>query len=207
VHPEEQIKCEILSWSSIVKDVKRLSGLIKDSGFKIDIAVAIARGGLIPARILSDYLSIRDLTAIKVEHWGTAAMRTEKAVLKYPLNADIRDKNVLLVDDITDTGDTLRVSTEYLKSFEPRDIRTAVIIHKTCSATTPDYLVRKVQKWKWIIFPWHIWEDLTGFIKKITDSGIRDVDNIRHELKQRCNIDVKTGIVKEILAELNTHNN
>jgi len=202
VHSKEKIECEILSWSRIVKDVKRLSGLIRDAGFKIDIAVAIARGGLIPARILSDYLSIRDLTAIKVEHWGTAAVRTEKAILKYPLNADIKDKNVLLVDDITDTGDTLKVSIEYLKSFKPKDIRSAVIIHKTCSAVIPDYLVRKVGKWKWIIFPWHIWEDLTGFIKKIADSGIRDEENIRNELKQRCNIDVKTGIVKEILEEL-----
>ncbi len=202
MHSKEKIECEILSWSRIVKDVKRLSGLIRDAGFKIDIAVAIARGGLIPARILSDYLSIRDLTAIKVEHWGTVATPTEKAVLKFPLNADIKDKNVLLVDDITDTGDTLRVSIEYLKSFQPRDIRTAVIIHKTCSVITPDYFVRKVKKWKWIIFPWHIREDLTGFIKEIVDSGIRDEEDIRSELKQRCNIDVKTGIVKEILEEL-----
>lgn len=202
MHSKEKIECEILSWSRIVKDVKRLSGLIRDAGFKIDIAVAIARGGLIPARILSDYLSIRDLTAIKVEHWGTVATPTEKAVLKFPLNADIKDKNVLLVDDITDTGDTLRVSIEYLKSFQPRDIRTAVIIHKTCSVITPDYFVRKVKKWKWIIFPWHIREDLTGFIKEIVDSGIRDEEDIRNELKQRCNIDVKTVIVKEILEEL-----
>ncbi len=202
MYPNEQIKCEILSWARAVKFAKSLSGLVKYSDYKIDIAVAIARGGFVPARILCDYLSIRNLTAIKVEHWGVAATETEKAVLKYPLNADIKDKNVLLVDDITDTGDTLRVSIEYLKSFGPKEIRTAVLIHKTCSVVTPDYFVRKVEKWKWIIFPWHIWEDLTGFVKKIADSGIHDEEGIRHELKQQYNIKVNIDDVREVLSEV-----
>ena len=202
MRPKEQIKCEILSWTRTVKDARILSRLLKDSGYKIDIAVAIARGGFVPARILSDYLSIRNLTAIKVEHWGVAATETEKAVLKYPLNADIKDKNVLLVDDITDTGDTLRVSLEYLKSFGPKEIRTAVLVHKTCSVVTPDYFVRKVEKWRWLIFPWHIWEDLTGFVKKIVDSGIRDEEDIKHELKQQYNIKVNIAAVREVLSEV-----
>lgn len=191
-----------MSWERAVKDSGNLSRLIKNSGYKIDIAVAIARGGFVPARILCDYLSIRNLTAIKVEHWGIAATETEKAVLKYPLNADIKDKNVLLVDDITDTGDTLRVSLEYLRSFEPKEIRTAVLIHKTCSVITPDYFVRKVEKWKWIIFPWHIWEDLTGLVKKIADSGIHDEEDIRQELKRRYCLNVNSATMKEVLSDL-----
>jgi hypoxanthine phosphoribosyltransferase len=186
----------------IVKDAKKLSSLVKDSGYKIDIAVAIARGGLVPARILSDYLLIRDLTTIKVEHWGIAATVTEKAVIKFPLCADIKDKKVLLVDDITDTGDTLRVSIEYLKSFEPKEIRTAVLIHKTCSDVTPDYFVRKVVKWKWIIFPWHIWEDLTGFIKKIVDSGSYEEEDIRRVLRRQYNIKVNIATVRDVLSEV-----
>lgn len=191
-----------MSWERAVKDSGNLSRLIKNSGYKIDIAVAIARGGFVPARILCDYLSIRNLTAIKVEHWGIAATETEKAVLKYPLNADIKDKNILLVDDITDTGDTLRVSLEYLRSFEPKEIRTAVLIHKTCSVITPDYFVRKVEKWKWIIFPWHIWEDLTGLVKKIADSGIHDEEDIRQELKRRYCLNVNSATMKEVLSDL-----
>ena len=198
---KEQIKCELLSWRRVVNDAKSLSRLVKDSGYKIDIAVAIARGGLVPARILSDYLSIRDLTSIKVEHWGITATPSKKAVLKFPLCADIKDKNVLLVDDTTDTGDTLRVAIEYLKSFAPKEVRTAVLIHKTRSAITPDYFIRKVVKWKWIIFPWHIWEDLTEFIRRITYSGIHDEEDIRRVLKQQYNIKVNIATVREVLSE------
>lgn len=199
--PDARIKCEILSWTRVAKDAKRLSGLIKNSGYETDIAVAIARGGLVPARILSDYLLIRDLTSIKVEHWGIAATETEKAILKFPLCADIKNKNVLLVDDITDTGDTLRVSVGYLNSFQPKEIRTAVLIHKTCSSVTPYYYVRKVIKWKWIIFPWHVWEDLTGLVRKIIDSGIHQEEDVRLQLKRQYNLKINTAIVREVFLE------
>ncbi|UCH80066.1 MAG: phosphoribosyltransferase [Nitrospiraceae bacterium] len=199
---DKQIQCEILSWNRVARDAKRLANLVTESGYKLDIAVAIARGGLVPARILSDYLSIRDLTTIKVEHWGITATPSEKAVIKFPLCVDIKDKNVLLIDDTTDTGDTLKVSIEYLKNFTPGEIRTATLIHKTCSKVEPDFFVRKVMKWKWIIFPWHIWEDLTEFVRRIADSGIHNEEDIKRRLEEQYNIKIKIETVREVLSEL-----
>jgi hypoxanthine phosphoribosyltransferase len=197
----KKFKCEILSWRRIAGDSQKLSKIIKDSRYNPDIVVAIGRGGYVPARVLCDYLLLKDLTSIKVEHWGIAATETEKALIKFPLSADIKNKRVLLVDDITDTGDTLRVSLEYLKSFKPKEIKTAVLVHKTCSAIIPDYFVSKVVKWRWLIFPWHIYEDLTGFIKKIKDAGIHSEEDISRELKERYNIKVNIETVREILSE------
>ena len=199
---KERFRCEILSWNRVVRDTIKLSKSIIDSGFKPDIVVAIGRGGYVPARILCDYLLIRDLTSIKVEHWGIAATETEKAVIKFRLCTDIKDKSVLLVDDITDTGDTLRVSLKYLKDFGPKTIKTAVLIHKTCSVIVPDYFISKIIKWHWVIFPWHIWEDLTGFVKNIKDKGIHDEEDISRELKLRYNINVQMETLREVLAEL-----
>lgn len=199
---KERFRCEILSWNRVVRDTIKLSKSIIDSGFKPDIVVAIGRGGYVPARILCDYLLIRDLTSIKVEHWGSAATETEKAVIKFRLCTDIKDKSVLLVDDITDTGDTLRVSLKYLKDFGPKTIKTAVLIHKTCSVIVPDYFISKIIKWHWVIFPWHIWEDLTGFVKNIKDKGIHDEEDISRELKLRYNINVQMETLREVLAEL-----
>lgn len=199
---KERFRCEILSWNRVVRDTKKLSESIKNSGYEPDIVVAIGRGGYVPARILCDYLLIRDLTSIKVEHWGIAATATEKAVIKFPLCADIKDKRVLLVDDITDTGDTLRVSLEYLKGFGPEDIKTAVLIHKTCSVIIPDYFVSKIVKWRWVIFPWHIWEDLAGFVKRIKDMGIHHEEDIIRELRERYNIVANIDTIKEMLLEV-----
>lgn len=199
---KERFRCEILSWNRVVRDTIKLSKSIIDSGFKPDIVVAIGRGGYVPARILCDYLLIRDLTSIKVEHWGIAATETEKAVIKFRLCTDIKDKSVLLVDDITDTGDTLRVSLKYLKDFGPKTIKTAVLIHKTCSVIVPDYFICKIIKWHWVIFPWHIREDLTGFVKNIKDKGIHDEEDISRELKLRYNINVQMETLREVLSEL-----
>lgn len=199
---KKQFKCEILSWRAVAGDAKKLSRMIQDSAYNPHIVVAIGRGGLVPARILCDYMHIKDLTTIKVEHWGIAATPDEKAVIKFPLNADIKDKKVLLVDDITDTGDTLRVSIEYLKGFKPKGIRTAVLLHKTSSDVIPDYYVKKIAKWRWIIFPWHVWEDLTSFIKKINECGIYSIKDIRRELKNRYCIDITIETIREILSEV-----
>lgn len=199
---KERFRCEILSWNRVVRDTIKLSKSIIDSGFKPDIVVAIGRGGYVPARILCDYLLIRDLTSIKVEHWGIAATETEKAVIKFRLCTDIKDKSVLLVDDITDTGDTLRVSLKYLKDFGPKTIKTAVLIHKTCSVIVPDYFISKIIKWHWVIFPWHIWEDLTGFVKNIKDKGMHNEEDISRELKLRYNINVQMETLREVLSEL-----
>ncbi len=196
-----KFRCETLSWAGVLRDAKRLAWAIKDSGFVPDIVIAIGRGGYVPARILCDYLLIRDLAAFKAEHWGTAVMRREKAVIAFPLCANIRNKRVLLVDDVTDTGQTLRVSSRYLKRFRPREVRTAVLLHKTCSSVVPDFFARKIVKWRWIVFPWHLWEDMTHFIEKLRAEGIRHDRLIVRELRKRYCINLPDDLLREILRQ------
>ncbi len=136
-----------------------------------------------------------------MEHWGIAATPDERAVLRFPLCADIKDRRVLLVDDTTDTGDTLRVSLEYLREFGPGEIRTAVLVHKATSSFAPDYHIVKIAKWRWVIFPWHFHEDVTAFVREIRAAGMVSVEDIRRELKDRYCIDVRAETVEEILSE------
>ena len=77
-----------------------------------------------------------------------------------------------------------------------------MLIHKTCSVIVPDYFISKIIKWHWVIFPWHIWEDLTGFVKNIKDKGIHNEEDISRELKLRYNINVQMETLREVLAEL-----
>ena len=122
----------------------------------------------------------------------------EKAFVKYPLCAEIRGMKVLLVDDVTDTGDTLRVSLQHLEALQPREIRTAVLIHKTCSTVIPDYYLRKIIKWRWVIFPWHTREDLTELIKKLKAGGICDEEHLRRSMKEKYRIDLPIQTLREI---------
>lgn len=86
--------------------------------------------------------------------------------------------------------------------FYDEAIRTAVIIHKTTSDFIPDFHVRRITKWRWITFPWHVWEHLTAFIKEIRTYGFQSVEDIRRELKDRYNIEVRLELINEILSEM-----
>src|SRR3989337_221171 len=91
---------------------------------------------------------------IKVDHWGITATKDGKAHLRYPLNADLSGKNVLIVDDITDTGESMKIATEFTKKLNPKQIRTATIFHIRTSKFVPDYYGREID-WVWVMWPWN----------------------------------------------------
>lgn len=89
------------------------------------------------------------------------------ATLRFTLSVDIRGKNILVVDDVTDTGKTLTVAVKYLEFLGPAEIKNAVLRHKICSDFVPDYYAKKVIKWRWIIYPWAACEEISGFAENI----------------------------------------
>lgn len=166
----ETLPCELISWDRFYQLSQRLAHSIRASGFRPDIVVAIGRGGYMPARILSDYLNVFDLASIKIEHYrGT---RRESVVrIRYPLQADISNRVVLLVDDVSDSGDTFDVAIRHLREHgEPAALKTAVLHHKRASRYVPDYYAEEVGEWRWIIYPWAVIEDLSGFLRNIKPS-------------------------------------
>jgi len=64
----------------------------------------------------------------------------------------VKGKNVLLVDDLVDQGDTIATVSKYLRSHGPVVLKTAVLFKKPWSTTEPDYFLEIVEKW--IVFPW-----------------------------------------------------
>lgn len=130
-----------------------------------------------------------------------AEMKAE-AKIRFPLSIDISGKKVLIMDDVTDTGDTLKLSVGYVQSLNPAEIRTAVLQHKTCSSFVPDFYSQKIIKWRWIIYPWARYEDLAGFSEKILEDGALDVSRIISEFKGRYDLDVGGKELLEILQDL-----
>jgi len=157
-------KCHLYNWNDICKLCKELSRKIKASGYRVDVIVAVARGGWVPARILADLLEIKELYSVKTEHWGMVATITGEARITQPLNVSLKGKNVLIVDDVADTGETIRLVKEHVKSMLAKDIRIAVIDYKKTSKFVPDYYAAEIEGWKWIVYPWSLKEDIKGLI-------------------------------------------
>jgi hypoxanthine phosphoribosyltransferase len=158
------VRCELISWSRVNQLARRLAQLIRRDGFQSDIVVAIARGGYVPARLLCDLLDIYDLTSIRVMHYTAGSQKREKARLYMPLAVDVRGKKVLLVDDVTDSGDTLQLALQHIRECGAAEIRVAVLQHKQVSSIIPDFYAHKVVRWRWLIYPWAVVEDISGFI-------------------------------------------
>lgn len=152
----------------------RLSALLAkkiSKSFVPDIVIGIARGGWVPARNLCDLLDVNDLASVKIEHWGKGAKPTGNAVIKYGIEADIAGKNVLVVDDITDTGESVKTALAYLKQKNPRSLKSATLLHVKGCPVIPDYYAGTVKGWKWIIFPWNVMEDVERFSKELLASN------------------------------------
>lgn len=200
-------ECEVMDWDLFYKSARQVAKKINDSGYKPDLIVGLARGGWVLARILCDLVGVKDLVSLKVEHWGVTATPDGKAKLKYPFRVDLKEKKVLVVDDITDTGESMHVAVEYIHSLQPTEVRTATLRHITSSKFLPDYFGEEIN-WRWVIFPWNFTEDMCNIIlkvcKRLSVSPTSDINvkQIRNELKQFYTIEVSEETINEILGEL-----
>ncbi len=199
---DDSFPCELVTWNRSADLATALGKKVRASEYEPEIIVAIGRGGYVPARVVCDVLLHEMLTSIKIEHWGVAAAQKPETVVRFPLAVDITRKRVLVVDDVTDTGDTLAAAVRYLKGFDPAEVRTAVLQHKECSAFVPDYHAEKVTEWRWIIYPWAACEDLTGFVLRVLAAGPATAAEIADALADRFSITVDTGVLADLCADL-----
>jgi hypothetical protein len=193
---------ELVSWEKATTLSFRLGDLIGAAGFRPDFVIAIGRGGYVPARIVCDSLLITNLTSIRIEHWGPAASLYEHAIVRFPLCTDVKGCDLLVIDDVTDTGETLEAALGYLSLKGPASVRTGVLQHKSSSSVTPDYYPELVTEWRWIVYPWALHEDLVGFTSKLLKREAASPEELYAELKDRFGIDPGIDSFRKALDEL-----
>lgn len=144
---------EVLTWEGFGRASRELAQIIADSGFKPEIIVAVARGGLLPAGALSYSLGVKLSDAINVEFYTDVHETLPDPVLLAPLldTDNLAGKNLLVVDDVADSGRTLSLVIDILTQHGA-DVRSAVIYGKPRSVVDPDYVWRRTDQW--IVFPW-----------------------------------------------------
>jgi uncharacterized protein len=163
-----RMPCKLVSWREVHHLARRLSLDILDAGVRPDVIVAIARGGYVPARIVADFLQLGALTSLKLEHYGPGATKHDSVRVVYPLPVDVSGSRVLIVDDLTDTGDTMLAVAEHIdRRYRPAALRTAVLHHKSVSGFTPDFIASRLAHWHWVIYPWAVIEDITELVQRM----------------------------------------
>lgn len=194
-------RAHIVSWNDIEKWCSEVRTKVIDE-YTPDVIIGLSRGGLVPARILSDSLWIKDLLAIKTEHWGLTATKSGKAVLNDPGKLNLKGKKILVVDDITDTGQSMKLAYDFIKGQEPQEVKTATLLHITSSEFVPDFYGQIISKdqWTWFIFPWNVYEDLDNLLGK-SMSGKLDLKGIIDLLKERYDLTIEQPHLEKVLRD------
>ena len=196
----KQFRCELISWATVNRLSRDLAVKIRNARYRPDAIVSIARGGYVPARLLCDSLNLTDLSSIRIAHYTAGAQKQKKAQLVESLCRDLSGKNVLLVDDISDTGDTLELARNHLVEHGADHVRIAVLHHKQTSTVQPDFFAHHIIKWRWIIYPWAVTEDVTWFIGRMPHSPADAGEAVRL-LQQYCGLKIRQSLVEEILED------
>ena len=144
---------EWLDWDSYGRAVRELAAMVADDGYRPEMILAIARGGLFCAGSLGYALSIKNIYVMNCEYYTGVDERLPVPVMLPPAVdlVDHRNSKILIADDVADTGHTLKMVYDFCVE-RVGDVRSAVLYEKSHSLVKCDYVWRRTDQW--INFPW-----------------------------------------------------
>jgi len=144
---------EVLTWEEFGVAARELARSVVADGYRPDLILAVARGGLPVAGAVSYALGMKNCCVLNVEYYTGVDERLEVPVILPPALdlVELPEARVLVVDDVADTGHTLQIVVETVRP-QVRAVRTAVLYEKSRSVVKCDHVWRRTDDW--IVFPW-----------------------------------------------------
>lgn len=92
--------------------------------------IAVLNGAfLVAADLCREFNTLVEIDFIKWTSYN--GIESSGAITKsIGLKSDIKDKDILIVEDIIDTGNSMKELIEHLQSLEPKTIRIFTLLHK-----------------------------------------------------------------------------
>jgi hypoxanthine phosphoribosyltransferase len=143
-----------ISWSEYGNLAEALAEKVRANGKKYDLVVGIVRGGIPVAMVVSDHLNVK-IDFVNIKSYSNIEKRAAPRILS-TLTEGVGGKDILLVDDLVDQGDTMMFLKAYLNDQKPNSLETAVMFKKPWSKVEPDYFLETVSEW--IVFPFELGE-------------------------------------------------
>jgi hypoxanthine phosphoribosyltransferase len=155
---------EIPSWNQIYTLLLNLAETIQKSGFEPDVIVGVSRGGLLPARVISDLLENHNLANVATMFYNGVGETKTKPVITQPVSVPVKDRKVLVVDDVADMGESLKLVDSHLKKQGASTVKIATLYYKPWSTVIPDYYGKMTRCW--VVFPWERKETVRKTVEK-----------------------------------------
>ena len=139
------------SYDLFVKDTQLLVDKCRD--FEPEILLAVARGGLTLAHLMSQAMDMRNLYTLNSIHYEGDLKLDTFNIFNIPDVSHV--KKVLIVDDIVDSGETIREILKVLNEKFPNvEFRLATLFYKKTAVLKHDYYIKEANQW--IDFFWEV---------------------------------------------------
>jgi len=168
----EQFDCTITNWGYIYGLCRGVSTQVKQAEFEPDVVVALARGGWFAGRCACDFLGLDDLASLKMEHYVGTGRKADEPQVRYPMpDGSVEGKDVLVIDDIADTGGSIRRADEYVRERDAGEVRTATLQLLDTSEFQPDFVGERLEEWTWVVYPWNFIEDMVALVSGVMEKS------------------------------------
>ena len=191
-----EIEFEIPTWNQVYDMLLNLAEKIRKNGFKPDIIVGVSRGGWPPARVLSDLLDNPNLANVRAEFYLGVAETKGEPTLTQPASVVVAGKKVLIVDEVADTGKSLKLVREHIIKEGATEAKVATVYYKPWSIIMPDYYEKETSRW--IVFPWEIKETIRKIVKKCREKR----KSVEGETAKLVKAGISAELVKRFLKEI-----
>lgn len=195
----QKFQFEAPSWNQVYNLILDLSRKIRTSEFSPEVIVGVFRGGWLPARVLADILGISNLDFVRTEFYQGVGGAKEEPSLTQSISIRVAHRNVLIVDDIIDTGESLKVVREHIMEKMASEVRIATVFYKPWSIIVPDFFEKETTYW--VVFPWEVKETIRWIVKTSKDEKKSWVEEIANLKKAGVSAELVNRFLKEILEE------
>jgi uncharacterized protein len=146
---------ETLSWGDFGMAARELARQVSDDGYRPDVILSIARGGLLVGAALGYALDVKNAWTMNVEYYTGVDERLDVPMILPPVPelVDLESARMLIADDVADTGETLRLVKDFCAG-KVAETRCAVLYEKSRSLVACEYVWRRTDLW--IDFPWSV---------------------------------------------------
>jgi len=139
-----------MSWEFFGELCRVLAVKVARSGYRPDLVIGIAKAGVIPGAVVASILQC-DFYSLKISRDTGVERVRERPKIFSAAPREAARKNVLIVDEICTSGETLRIATNALRQVGPTEIRTATSLVKH-GGHRPDFYALETENT--VIFPW-----------------------------------------------------
>ena len=138
-----------LSWEDFANLGAQLAEQSERAG--VEVVVGIARAGLFPAVLVACSLR-KEMYPVRLTRRLNDAVVYEDPVWRTPLTADLSGRVVVVVDEIADTGQTLKLVADAARQRGAARVKTACLVSHTWAEPVPDFIALVTDEL--VVFPW-----------------------------------------------------